>query len=101
MAKRTLIQFIMLVHVSIVRFVISFNCRLCTWKDLKELQEAFFYTLHYLFAVEGRVYKVVEWLDSDGVSHSELLDVYEVTTPEPIRAIQISKKVIGVNVYFS
>lgn len=45
------------------------------------------------FAVEGRVYKVVEWMDVDGVSHSELLDVYEVTTPEPIRAIQISKKV--------
>lgn len=45
------------------------------------------------FTVEGRVYKVVEWMDVDGVSHSELLDVYEVTTPEPIRAIQISKKV--------
>lgn len=51
--------------------------------------------------MEGRVYKVVEWLDSDGVSHSELLDVYEVTTPEPIRAIQISKKVMGANGYFS
>lgn len=47
------------------------------------------------FVVEGRVYKVVEWMDVDGISHSELLDVYEVTTPEPIRAIQISKKVRG------
>ena len=43
--------------------------------------------------MEGRVYKVVEWQDSEGVSQSQLLDVYEVTTPEPIRAIQISKKV--------
>lgn len=43
--------------------------------------------------VEGRVYKVVEWLDEDGESRSELLNVYEVTTPAPIRAMQISKKV--------
>ena len=51
--------------------------------------------MHYFFSstVEGRVYKVVEWMDENGVSHSELLDVYEVTTPEPIRAIQISRKV--------
>ncbi|XP_045608290.1 semaphorin-2A [Procambarus clarkii] len=50
------------------------------------------YTVYYAGSLEGRVYKVVEWLDEDGVSRSELLDVYEVTTPEPIRAIQISKK---------
>ncbi|XP_042239882.1 semaphorin-2A-like [Homarus americanus] len=50
------------------------------------------YTVYYAGSLEGRVYKVVEWMDDEGVSHSELLDVYEVTTPEPIRAIQISKK---------
>ncbi|XP_076039740.1 semaphorin 2a [Oratosquilla oratoria] len=50
------------------------------------------YTVYYAGSLEGRVYKVVEWLGEDGDSHSELLDVYEVTTPEPIRAIQISKK---------
>lgn len=49
------------------------------------------------FSVEGRVYKVVEWMNDEGVSHSELLDVYEVTTPEPIRAIQISKKVQSID----
>lgn len=34
-------------------------------------------------------------MDENGESHSELLDVYEVTTPEPIRAIQISRKVLN------
>ncbi|KAL7631991.1 UNVERIFIED_CONTAM: hypothetical protein RMT77_017690 [Armadillidium vulgare] len=50
------------------------------------------FTLYYAGSLEGRVYKVVEWLDSLGESQSQLLDVYEVTTPEPIRAIQISRK---------
>ncbi|XP_045110668.1 semaphorin-2A-like isoform X1 [Portunus trituberculatus] len=50
------------------------------------------YTVYYAGSLEGRVYKVVEWMDENEESHSELLDVYEVTTPEPIRAIQISKK---------
>ena len=45
------------------------------------------------YSVEGRVYKVVQWLDAEGLSHSQLLDVYEVTTPEPITAINISPKV--------
>ncbi|XP_018009025.1 semaphorin-2A [Hyalella azteca] len=50
------------------------------------------YTVYYAGSIEGRVYKVVQWLDADGMSHSQLLDVYEVTTPEPITAINISPK---------
>ncbi|KAF2350737.1 Sema domain [Trinorchestia longiramus] len=50
------------------------------------------YTVYYAGSMEGRVYKVVQWLDADGASHSQLLDVYEVTTPEPITAINISPK---------
>lgn len=45
--------------------------------------------------VEGRVYKVVQWFDETSQqSKSELLDIFEVTTPEPIRMMEISPKVI-------
>jgi hypothetical protein len=44
--------------------------------------------------VDGRVYKVVQWFDETSQQgQSELLDIFEVTTPEPIRMMEISPKV--------
>ena len=44
--------------------------------------------------VEGKVYKVVQWFDeTTQQGKSELLDIFEVTTPEPIRMMEISPKV--------
>lgn len=46
------------------------------------------------FSVDGKVYKVVQWFDeSTKQGKSELLDIFEVTSPEPIRMMEISPKV--------
>lgn len=50
------------------------------------------YTIYYAGAYDGKVYKIVEWYDRMGESHSNLLDALEVLTPEPVRALQISSK---------
>lgn len=41
----------------------------------------------------GRVYKIVHWLDSDGEPWSRLVHIFEAAPGEPIRAMEISKKV--------
>lgn len=41
----------------------------------------------------GYVYKVVQWHDEEGQSHSSLLDIYEVTQGLPIRVMEISREV--------
>lgn len=47
-----------------------------------------------LLIVDGKVYKVVQWFDEvTQQGKSELLDIFEVTTPEPIRMMEISPKV--------
>jgi hypothetical protein len=52
-------------------------------------------TFAFLFsAVDGKVYKVVQWFDkASQQGKSELLDIFEVTSPEPIRMMEISPKV--------
>lgn len=40
---------------------------------------------------DGRVYKVVQWVDSNGESQSILLDVFDVTPGETIQAMEISR----------
>lgn len=42
---------------------------------------------------EGRVYKIVQWYDDEGEAFSVLLDVFDVTPNEPIRAMAISSLV--------
>lgn len=44
------------------------------------------------FSEDGQVHKVVEWYDQSDRSHSLLLDVFDVTAPQPIRAMGISSK---------
>jgi hypothetical protein len=55
----------------------------------------------FCFSVDGKVYKVVQWFDeSTKQGKSELLDIFEVTSPEPIRMMEISPKVWIIWFYF-
>jgi len=45
------------------------------------------------FADEGRVYKVVQWYNDEGVPGSALLDIFDIMPGLPITAMEISKKV--------
>ncbi|XP_076333624.1 semaphorin-2A-like isoform X2 [Tachypleus tridentatus] len=50
------------------------------------------YIVYYAGSVRGQVFKIVEWYDGTGESHSNLVDVFEATTPEPVRNMEISSK---------
>lgn len=50
------------------------------------------YTVYYTGTNNGLIYKLVEWYDRTGEEHSNLIDIFEATTPDPIRAMQISSK---------
>ncbi|CAG0887060.1 unnamed protein product [Cyprideis torosa] len=41
---------------------------------------------------DGRLLKIAQWFDITGRSHSEIVDVVQVTNYEPIRAMVISRK---------
>lgn len=47
-------------------------------------------TVYFAATVTGHIYKVAEWVDNRGEMHSNQLDVFEATTPEPVRALHIS-----------
>ncbi|EEB14535.1 Semaphorin-2A precursor, putative [Pediculus humanus corporis] len=47
------------------------------------------YTLFYAATSEGKVYKIVQWLNG-GDKFSALLDIFDATPNEPIRAMEIS-----------
>lgn len=47
-------------------------------------------TIYFAGTTTGHVYKVAQWMDSRGEMHSNLVDVFEATTPEPVRALEIS-----------
>lgn len=49
-------------------------------------------TLFLFVTGDGRVHKVVQWIDNNGDSQSILLDVFDVTPGEPIQAMEISKE---------
>ncbi len=52
--------------------------------------------IYYAGTADGRIYKVSRWRGGDdgqtGRFESKLLDVFEVTTPDPVRAITLSKR---------
>ena len=51
------------------------------------------YTIYYAGTKDGRIYKVSRWFDSNSKQYySQLLDVIDATSPEPIRAMAISKE---------
>jgi len=49
--------------------------------------------LLFIFTEKGKIYKIVQWRDTDGNSHSELIDIIEGTYPESVRAMEISSMV--------
>ena len=50
------------------------------------------YTIFYIGAKTGQIFKVSEWRDQEG-AHSQLLDVFQATLEgEPIRAMEISRR---------
>ncbi|XP_043240676.1 semaphorin-2A-like [Amphibalanus amphitrite] len=51
------------------------------------------YTVYYAGSNDGQVYKIVEWTADDrSAVRSELLDVFHVTAPEPVRRMAISRR---------
>ncbi|XP_076322862.1 semaphorin-2A-like isoform X2 [Tachypleus tridentatus] len=50
------------------------------------------YFIYYAGCTKGLVYKLVEWYDRIGEAHSNLIDVFEATVPEPVRAMEVSSK---------
>lgn len=50
------------------------------------------YTIYFAGTSTGLVYKIVEWYDQSRIVHSNMVDIFEVTTPEPIRAMEISPR---------
>ncbi|UYV72337.1 Sema-2a, partial [Cordylochernes scorpioides] len=59
--------------------------------DLLEVDGVAF-TVYFAGTMEGTVYKLAEWSDRSGEVHTNLVDIFEVTTPEPVRAMEISTK---------
>lgn len=55
----------------------------------------------FFFTDEGRVYKVVQWYNDEGVPGSALLDIFDIMPGLPITAMEISKKVSSRRHYFN
>lgn len=50
------------------------------------------YTIYYAGSSDGRIFKISRWRKQNGQFESALLDVQDVTSPEPIRAMVISRE---------
>ncbi|XP_015783245.1 semaphorin-2A [Tetranychus urticae] len=50
------------------------------------------YLIYYAGTSTGEVYKLVQWTDRMGEVHSNLVDVFEATSPHPVRAMEIFPK---------
>lgn len=50
------------------------------------------YLVYYAGTSHGQVYKLLQWYDRSGSSHSNLIDVFDATVPHPVRAMEISAK---------
>ena len=46
-----------------------------------------------LLTEDGKIYKIVQWIDVEGSSRSEVIDIIEGTYPESVRAMDISSLV--------
>lgn len=49
-----------------------------------------FYTVYFAGTSTGLVYKLIEWVDGIGEARSNVVDIFEATSPEPVRAMEIS-----------
>ncbi|XP_076352751.1 semaphorin-2A-like [Tachypleus tridentatus] len=50
------------------------------------------YTVYYAGSVDGRVFKLVQWHDGVGKGHSNVLDIFEATSPEQIHSQKVKRK---------
>jgi hypothetical protein len=50
------------------------------------------FSIYYAGTEDGRIYKISRWTDNNGRGHSKLLDVFDATSPDPIRAMKISRQ---------
>ncbi|CAB0043906.1 unnamed protein product [Trichogramma brassicae] len=50
------------------------------------------FTIYYAGSTKGRVYKIVQWIDADNKAQSTLIDIFDITPDESIRAMTISQK---------
>ena len=68
---------------------------MCVYDYIRNLKILLF----LYFAADGYVYKLVEWYDRLGEEHSNLVDIFEATVPDAVRAIEISSKVSKSKIY--
>lgn len=50
------------------------------------------YFVYFAGTATGLIYKLVEWYDRSGEEHSNLVDIFEATVPEPVRVLEISSQ---------
>ena len=50
------------------------------------------FTVYYAGTEDGRVFKISRWTDAKGRGHSKLLDVFDAVSPDPVRAMKISRQ---------
>ena len=50
------------------------------------------YSLLFSGTNDGRIFKISRWRNQDGKYESNLLDIFDATSPEPIRAMVISRE---------
>ncbi|KAG8177389.1 hypothetical protein JTE90_015943 [Oedothorax gibbosus] len=67
---------------------VTFTCLVVDIVEVEGIQ----YTVYYAGTMDGYVYKLVEWYDRLGEEHSNLVDIFEATVPDAVRAIEISSK---------
>lgn len=58
----------------------------------KEVANEQIITIYFAATATGHIYKIAEWTDGRNDMQSNLVDVFEATTPEPVRALHISQK---------
>jgi len=81
---------------------VIFNLKCKSFFHIVFIRLTSFYYLFFLintsvkftfFTDEGRVYKVVQWYNDEGVPGSALLDIFDIMPGLPITAMEISRKV--------
>lgn len=50
------------------------------------------FTAYFASTTTGLIYKIIEWYDQTGQVHSNLVDIFKATVPEPVRAMEISPR---------
>ncbi|XP_044740244.1 semaphorin-2A isoform X2 [Chrysoperla carnea] len=60
--------------------------------EINTIETKINYTVYYAGTNDGRVYKIIQWYDKNGESHSLLHDVFDITPGEPIQVMELSRE---------